>query len=91
MRCEPEFLLAMRKHRVSTDFACFVKNVTPQPVALTVPFGQMEGRPRMSEAEHKALIEKNRQRVASGDPQQAVRSRISTPLPAEEIAAPELL
>ena len=91
MRCEPDNLLAMRKHRVSTDFACFIKNVTPQPVALTVPFGQMEGRPRMSEAEHEALIEKNRQRVASGDPQQAVRSRISTPSPTEEIAAPELL
>ncbi len=47
MRCEPDFLLAMHKHQGSTDFACFIRNVTPQPVALTVPFGQMEGRPRI--------------------------------------------
>jgi len=45
MRCEPEFLLSMRKHAASTDFACFIRNVTPQPMALTVPFGQMERLP----------------------------------------------
>jgi len=45
----------------------------------------------MGEAEHEALIAANRKRVASGDPQQAVGMRVSTPSPAEEIAAPELL
>ena len=49
MRCEPDFLLAMHERQGSTDFVCFIRNVTHQPVALTVSFGQMEGRPRMSE------------------------------------------
>src|SRR5919202_4687289 len=39
MRCEPEFLLDMRKQQNQTQFACFIRNLTPQPVALTVPFG----------------------------------------------------
>ena len=56
MRCEPEFLLSMRKRRASTEFACFVRNVTPTPVALSVPFGQMEGRPKASEAERGEMI-----------------------------------
>jgi hypothetical protein len=42
MNCEPEFLQNMRKGRESTQFACFVLNHTRRPIALTVPFGQME-------------------------------------------------
>src|SRR5215213_3971314 len=41
MRCEPEFLQAMRKRHKHTEFACFIRNVTGQPVQLSVPFGQM--------------------------------------------------
>jgi hypothetical protein len=66
MRCEPEFLLEMRKHGAATDFACFVRNVTPQPVQLSISFGQMEKRPRMSAEELEGLIAKNRERYAAG-------------------------
>jgi Type IV secretion-system coupling protein DNA-binding domain len=65
MRCETDFLLGMRKHQRATDFACFIRNVTPQPVQLTVPFGQMEGRARMSQEQLLALLTQNRQRYAA--------------------------
>ena len=71
MRCEPDFLLAMHKHRASTDFACFIRNVTPQPVALTVPFGQMEGRPRMSGTS----MRRSWQSTAEGLPRLRARSQ----------------
>jgi hypothetical protein len=65
MRCEPEFLLDMRKQHKQTQFACFIRNLTPQPVTLTVPFGQMEERPRMREEEIEALRARNRERYCS--------------------------
>jgi hypothetical protein len=65
MRCEPELLLEMRKHEAYTDFACFVKNVMPSPIQLSIPFGQMEKRPRMSAEELAGLLAKNRERYAA--------------------------
>ncbi|MBV9482313.1 MAG: ATP-binding protein [Acidobacteria bacterium] len=98
MRCEPEFLLSMRKHAAATDFACFIRNVTAHPVALTVPFGQMEGQPRMSEAQLECLLAQNRQRVAEMMPETAGAAPRavaavpqSTPPEKIEIEAPELL
>ncbi len=44
--CEPEFLQEMHKHQDHTEFTCFVRNYTPQPIQLTVPFGEMECRPK---------------------------------------------
>ena len=41
MRCEPEFIQAMRKHRGHTEFACWIKNATPRPLRLAVPFGRI--------------------------------------------------
>ena len=92
MRCEPDFLLAMHKHQGSTDFACFIRNVTPQPVALTVPFGQMEGRPRMSEDEYEALLAVNRRRVAEAQSEVSMGLQATTPPDVEDgLPAPELL
>ena len=85
MRCEPEYLLSMRKHRSSTEFACFVRNVTPSPVALSVPFGLMEGRSKMSETEHKDLIARNRARVSSVT---SLPQAASIAAPAEEAVPP---
>src|SRR3954453_17165229 len=83
MRCETEFLLSMRKHQKATDFACFIRNVTPQPVQLTVPFGQMEGQPRMSTEELQAVIDQNRHRYA------AQASHVLRASPAGSQMAPE--
>jgi Type IV secretion-system coupling protein DNA-binding domain len=94
MRCESEFLLSMRKHQKATDFACFIRNVTPQAIALTVPFGQMEGRPRMSEGQLQRLLEQNRHRYAA-EASHALRASPSASQTAPEkkpvLQAPELL
>jgi hypothetical protein len=65
MRCEPELLQSMRKRHKHTEFACFIKNVTGQPLRLTVSFGQMEAWPRMSEAEREELLKRNRFRYSA--------------------------
>ena len=65
MRCDPEFLQNMRKGDMYTQFACFVRNVTTRPVPLTVPFGQLEARPRLTQAQYDFVIERNRARFAS--------------------------
>jgi hypothetical protein len=96
MRCEPELLLGMRKRPSHTEFACFVRNVTPQAVALSVPFGQMEGRPRASEEEQAALRAANRARYASpAAPEEGLTTADRQPADgktvAEELGEPEVL
>lgn len=66
MRCEPEFVQSMRKREAHTEFACYLKNVLPQPIRLSVPFGQMERRPRLSSDAFNALIAHNRERYCAG-------------------------
>jgi hypothetical protein len=65
MHCEPEFLQGMRKQTDQTEFACFVRNHTPQPIRLTVPLGEMERRPKLTGAQYTAIIELNRQRYSA--------------------------
>jgi hypothetical protein len=48
-----------------TEFACFIRNVTAQPVRLSVPFGRMEARPRMGEAELEEVFARNRFRLCT--------------------------
>jgi hypothetical protein len=93
MRTEPEFLLSMRKHTKSTDFACFIRNVTPQAIALTVPFGQMEGRPRISEQQRQEIIRQNRSRVAGVTTTPSATAAAPPPqlIPSVQIETPELL
>jgi hypothetical protein len=84
----------MRKHQAHTDFACFVRNVTPQPVQFTVPFGQMEGRPRTDEAALQNLLAQNRERYAASGPGALIVSGQQSPAPpgkAADLEAPELL
>src|SRR4051812_20901469 len=93
MRTEPEFLQGMRKRRDHTEFACFVRNHTAHPIRLTVPFGEMERRPKLSVDEHAALIERNRSRYA-GDGAELTAAAVQ-PIGAAaagvELEAPDLL
>src|SRR4051812_9058114 len=65
MRTEPEHLQSMRKRQDHSKFACFVRNVTVRPLRLSVPFGQMEVRPKLDDGEYDDLIERNRARYAA--------------------------
>lgn len=91
MRCEPEFLQSMRKRHEHTEFACFIKNVTGQPVQLSVQFGQMEARPRMDEVELEELIERNRLRYGSSDDGAPTVSRKQTKPGGFVVSEPEVL
>lgn len=62
MQCEPEFLRCMKKRRRHTEFACWIKNTTPQPIRLAVPLGFLEGLPRLIESEYESLVAENRAR-----------------------------
>ena len=60
MRSEREFLESMRKRDRETMFACHVRNVTPQALAVSVPLGVLEREPRMSAAEWQIVQTANR-------------------------------
>jgi hypothetical protein len=78
MRAEPDFLQAMRKRADCTEFACFVRNMAPTALRLTVPFGTMESCPRMSTEEQVALIALNRSRYsASAEASESQGSKVS--------------
>jgi len=69
MRIDPEFILAQKRDGVRppkwTQFACHVRAFTDRAVSLTVPFYTLENMPKMSDAEHAQLLERNRARVAA--------------------------
>lgn len=67
MRTTDDFILSARKREAeqTTEFVCFVKNVTPQAVKVSVPLGTVDALPRMQEAEHAALIDRNRDRYCA--------------------------
>lgn len=67
MRCpDPSFILNMKKKDYHyTEWACYVDNLTPQAIKLTVPFGLIEKLPRISDAQHRAMRERNRLAFAS--------------------------
>jgi hypothetical protein len=61
MRTTPEDLQMMTKGDKSTDFACFVKNQMEKPIRLTVMFGEIERRAKLSPQKYEALIQQNRE------------------------------
>jgi hypothetical protein len=64
MRTSAEFISSMRKLSKSTQFACYVRNLTDHAIRVEVPFGTLEKAPKMTPAQHAFLIERNRQRFA---------------------------
>ena len=97
MRCDPDFIQGMRKRRDHTEFACWVKNETPRPLRLTVPFGELERREQMESEEHDELLASNRERYCAdtGDaaaPVTASRSKPTPPTPSGfEVGEHEML
>ena len=69
MRVDPEFIQAQKRDSKRppqwSQFACYVRNYTDRAVSLTVPFYALESMPQMSDAEHTALLERNRARVSA--------------------------
>ncbi|HTV28328.1 MAG TPA: hypothetical protein VMF32_11150 [Xanthobacteraceae bacterium] len=77
MRTTPDFISSTRKHEASTDFACYVRNVTDTAVKLRIPFGTLEAAPRMSGDVLAELLARNRMQhcweVESQEPNERAR------------------
>jgi len=77
-----EFVAGVRKREHETDFAAYVRNVTPAAITLSIPFGTLEAAPRMTDAALARVIARNRERYAAslGAPRQTATSP-DTPRP----------
>lgn len=65
MHTTPDFLIEMMKRKDATQFAAYIRNLTPRAIRLTVPFGTVEGMERMSEESFAMLREASRRRVSA--------------------------
>ena len=65
MRTSSTFLMATRKRRATSEFACYVRNHTPSAVSIHVPLGRAEREPKMSAAEFALLRDRVRTEVAA--------------------------
>jgi hypothetical protein len=64
MRTTPTVLLEQRKAARSTQFACYLRNITPNALSLSVPFGTLEQQATMSVDAYRRLEDENRSRVS---------------------------
>jgi len=78
----PEFIEGMRRRRDRTEFATWLKNMTPSAVRLTTPLGYLERQPTSNGEAFERLIETNRARYC-GQPIEAVAQTVFSP-PSEE-------
>ncbi|KAB2846467.1 MAG: hypothetical protein F9K44_15305, partial [Hyphomicrobiaceae bacterium] len=65
MRTTPGLLLDAKKRAKTTEFACFVRNLTPSAVSLTVQLGRAEREPQMTPSAFAALLARVRSEVAT--------------------------
>ncbi|MDR3526084.1 MAG: type IV secretion system DNA-binding domain-containing protein [Rhizomicrobium sp.] len=73
----PEFIDGMRRKGPKTEFAVWVKNVTPHAVRLSVPLGFLERQYTLDEEGYDLLIGKNRERYSG--------TVVSEPIAAEPV------
>lgn len=57
--------MSMRKRTTETEFACYIRNVTPATLALSVPLGRAEREPRMHDEAYPMLKDRVRRQVAA--------------------------
>lgn len=76
-RTHTDFLLGMKKGKNHTEFACYVKNYTNKALAISIPLGFVEDKPKITAFQYEELLERNRELYSE------------PPLLPEEIAFPE--
>ena len=64
MRTTPGLILSRRR----LQFACHIRNVTPNAVSIPVPVGELERQERLTEEAYERLRELNRNRVSISQP-----------------------
>ena len=61
MNTDTDFLSSLRKQESGTEFGLWVKNVIPETLRLTVPFGVLESAKLLDQSGQQALRDQNRQ------------------------------
>ena len=79
MRTNPDFLTTMSKEYNQTSFATFVRNVTPQALKLTIPFGTAENLPRTPDESFAILLNASRKRLAPARIESLSEEVVATP------------
>ena len=64
MRTTNDVLMATRKTKTTTEFACYVRNLTPSAVTLQVPIGLAENEPQMTDEAYATLRDRSRALLA---------------------------
>ncbi len=87
MRTTPEFITGMTKERSQTSFAAYVRNITPQAMKLTIPFGTAEGMAQMSDESFEVLLNASRKRLSPQPVEQSQKEQNSdvSPIPTDTI------
>jgi hypothetical protein len=65
MNASPELFAALQKTPAVAQFAMSVRNKFPEPIIMTVPLGDLEKHPRMSDEDHAKLLVDNRERYCA--------------------------
>jgi hypothetical protein len=65
MSTEPESFKMLQKTQTEAQFLTYVRDLSPQPGLFSVPLGQLENSPRMTEEEQEELITANRARYCA--------------------------
>jgi hypothetical protein len=78
MRTTPKFIQSQPR----LQFACHIRNITPQAVSIPVEAGKLDGRRKLSEEAYHELIERNRERVCQPPPGPM---KLIAPKPPEDI------
>lgn len=68
LRTTDDYLRAATKTRTHGRFACFVRGMLDRPITLTLPFGAIDHEPMMPPDEHRALMQRLREQLASDGP-----------------------
>ncbi len=91
MRTSPDFIASMTKEHNQTNFAAYVRNVTPQAMGLSIPFGTAESLPRMPKKSFEMLLDASRRKLSpkksdvSSQPTTEPEKPATLPNPDEEI------
>ncbi|MDI6623319.1 MAG: type IV secretion system DNA-binding domain-containing protein [Brevundimonas sp.] len=95
-----DFIESMRRRRDRTEFAAWLKNMTPGAVRLTTPLGYLERQPTSSAEAFERLLKANRARYCGqpieaepptfSGPIDAPRAPVETPLSGEPRAPPQV-
>lgn len=60
MHVDGDFLLAQREQRKTTSFACYVRNITPEALSISIPLGMVERLQKMTDAQFAELRDRSR-------------------------------